>query len=154
MEGVTTALVVFIFAALLYPKAIKNKTQFYAAFVAVVFIILVFSLDVMIRSPGFQVFGGAVTGLLQLFALIMLFLAAGGMSIGELTEDLRNAYEVVRRGEERKTVIIPLGERPVDHSRTGDIPAEKVEQPSPAPAREPEQAIGTILPLEGERDKQ
>jgi hypothetical protein len=130
LGGVTTALVLFIFAALLHPKAIKNKAQFYAGFGAVLVILLVYSVDVMIRRPGFQVFGGALTGLLQLFALVMFFMSAGGMSVGELGEELRGAYEVIRRGENEKTVIVPL---------TGEVP-------------KPREARGTaIAPVEGER---
>jgi len=129
MDGVTTAIVVFIFACLLYPTAVKNRTQFYAAFVAVVLILLLFTLDVMIRSPGFQVFAGAVTGLLQLFALLMLFMSAGGLSVGELADELRNAYEVVRRGEDQKTVIVPL---------TGEIPKPRVPRSEPTETIEPD----------------
>ncbi len=113
LGGVTTALVLFALACLLYPAAIKNRAQFYAGFVAVLVMVFLFSLDVMIRQPGFQVFSGAVTGLLQLFALVMFFMSAGGMSVGELADDLKHAYEVVRRGEEAKTVIIPLGSQKV-----------------------------------------
>jgi hypothetical protein len=108
MGGVTTALVLFIFACLLYPPAIKNKAQFYAGFVGVLLILLIYSVDVMIRSAGFQVFGGALTGLLQLFSLLMFFMAAGGMSVGELGEEMKGAFEVIRRGETEKTVIVPL----------------------------------------------
>jgi hypothetical protein len=118
MGGVTTALVLFIFAALLYPKTIKNRTQFYAGFACVLLILLLNSLDVMIRTSGFQVFSGAVTGLLQLFALIMFFMSAGGMSAGELAEEFKRSYEVIRRGEEGKTVIVPL---------TGELPKPRAE---------------------------
>ena len=61
MAGVTTALTLFIFACLVFPTTIKNRTQFYAGFFCVVLILLLYSLDVMIRQPGFQVFAGAVT---------------------------------------------------------------------------------------------
>jgi hypothetical protein len=121
MSGVTTALVLFIFAALLYPNVIKNRTQFYAGFACVLLILLLFSLDVMIRQPGFQVMTGAVTGLLQLFALIMFFMSAGGMSAGELAGEFKRSYEVIRRGEEEKTLIVPLtGEVPRKQAAPGD----------------------------------
>ncbi|HEX8525187.1 MAG TPA: hypothetical protein VF669_23250 [Tepidisphaeraceae bacterium] len=124
MGGVTTALVLFIFAALLYPSAIKNRTQFYAGFTGVVLILLLYSLDVMIRTTGFQVFSGAITGLLQVFALLMFFMSAGGVSAGELADEMKRAYEVIRRGEDEKTVIVPLtGEMP--KPRNVDVPATR-----------------------------
>lgn len=151
MSGVTTALVLFVLGCLLYPSAIRNRTQFYAGFVAVLLIVLLFSLDVMIRQPGFQVFCGAVTGLLQLFALLMFFLSAGGMSVGELAGDLKRAYEVVRRGEEEKTIIIPLsGQKP--RAAGSDSPAsatradDEILPRDAAPPKPPE--TGGSIPLE------
>ena len=34
MEGVTTAIVLFVFACVILPSLVKNRTQFYAAFFA------------------------------------------------------------------------------------------------------------------------
>jgi hypothetical protein len=113
MEGVTTALVAFIFVCVVYPKLVKNKTQFYAALAFVLIIILLYSLNTMIGSAGFQVFAGAAMGLLQVGAILLLFLSAGGLTLRELGSDMARAYEVIRRGEEEKTVIVPLsGEMP------------------------------------------
>jgi hypothetical protein len=109
LEGVTTALVLFIFVCVLYPSLVKNKTQFYAAFFAVLLMILLYSLDVMIRSSGFHIFAGAVTGLLQIAALVLLVTSAGGLSVKQLAGELGRAYEVIRRGESEKTVIGPFG---------------------------------------------
>src|SRR4051812_28445998 len=109
MEGVTTALVAFIFVCVIYPRLVKNKTQFYAALAFVILIILLHSLSVMIGTVGFQVFAGAATGLLQVGAILLLFLSAGGITLKELSSDMARAYEVIRRGEEEKTVIIPIG---------------------------------------------
>jgi hypothetical protein len=145
MGGITTALVVFIFACLLYPKTIKNRTQFYAGFACVLLILLLNSLDVMIRQAGFQVFSGAVTGLLQLFGLIMFFLSAGGMSAGELADELKRSYEVMRRGDDTKTVIVPLtGEMP--RRRDDQVPGGRVE----LTAAEAERVERGSLPLEDE----
>ena len=120
MEGVTTAIVAFIFVCVIYPNLVKNKTQFYAAFVCVLAIILLHSLNTMIGSTGFQVFAGAMTGLLQVAALVLLFTSAGGLTVKELAGELGRAYEVIRRGEEEKTVIIPLsGEMPKPRQRPG-----------------------------------
>jgi hypothetical protein len=113
MEGVTTAIVAFIFACVVWPHLVKNKTQFYGAFAAVLFIILLHSLNTMIGAVGFQVFAGALTGILQVCAIVLLFLAAGGITLRELGAEMGRAYEVIRRGENEKTVIVPLtGEMP------------------------------------------
>jgi hypothetical protein len=142
MEGVTTVLAAFVFVCVCYPQLVKNRTQFYAAFTAVAVIILLFSLSVMLKdSPGFQVFAGAMTGLLQLAAFVMLFLSAGGITVKELAGDLSRAYEVIRRGEEQKEVIVPLtGEMPKPRQQPGEMrpptdtspPAEKIDLPPQA----------------------
>ena len=112
-EGVTTAIVVFVFACVIMPHLVKNKTQFYAAFTMVMLVILLHSLSMMIGKAGFQVFAGATSGLLQIGAIVLLFLACGGVTVKQLGGDLARAYEVIRRGEEEKTIIVPLtGEQP------------------------------------------
>jgi hypothetical protein len=119
LNGVTTAIVLFIFACVAWPALVKNRTQFYAAFVSVLVIILLFSLALMLKdSAGFQVMVGFLVGLLQIFAIVMLFLSAGGLTFKEMTGEMARAYEVIRRGEETKTVIIPL---------TGAVPKPKEE---------------------------
>lgn len=105
-DGVTTVIVAFIFAGLIWPHLIKNRTQYYAGLVAVLVVILLHSLSLMIGATAFQLFSGAMIGLLQILAIIMLFLSAGGMTLKDLTNNLGDAYEVVRRGEEEKEVII------------------------------------------------
>ena len=113
LEGVTTAIVAFIFACVIFPHLVKNKTQFYGAFACVLFIIFLHSLNMMIGAVGFQVFAGALTGILQVCAIVLLFLAAGGITLRELGAEMGRAYEVIRRGENEKTVIVPLsGEVP------------------------------------------
>ena len=111
MEGVTTAIVAFIFVCVIYPALVKHKTQFYGAFVSVLLIILLHSLNMMFgtKSAGFQVFAGSVTGLLQIVAIVMLFMGCGGVGVKQLAGEMARAYEVMRRGEEEKTVIIPIG---------------------------------------------
>lgn len=147
MEGVTTAIVAFIFVCVVYPKLVKNRPQFYGAFAAVLIIILLHSLNVMLGTAGFGVFAGAITGLLQFGAIILLFLSAGGISMRELTDDMVKAYEVIRRGEEEKTVIIPIGsEQPKPREQPpGPIPvdvppAQNIDLPPEAgwPTKKPE----------------
>ena len=133
MEGVTTALVAFIFVCVIYPRLVKNKPQFYGALAAVVLIILLYSLSVMLRdSAGFQVFSGAATGLLQAGAILLLFLSAGGITLKELSGDMARAYEVIRRGEEQKTVIVPLsGEQPKPRQPAETIPPQRTPEATP-----------------------
>lgn len=134
-EGVTTAIVAFCFVCVIFPHIVKNKTQFYAGFTAVLLVILVHSLAIMLyTSPGFRVFAGAAVGLLQIAAIITLFLAAGGITLKQLGGDMARAYEVIRRGEEEKTVIIPIHGNmpnkpekppvPLHDPHDGDEPAE------------------------------
>ena len=114
MEGVTTAIVAFVFFCVVRPELVKNKTQFYGAFAAVLIIIALHALNLMLRdSAGFQVFTGVMVGLLQIGAIVLLFSSCGGVSIRQLADEMSKAYEVIRRGEEEKTVIVPLtGEMP------------------------------------------
>jgi hypothetical protein len=127
MEGVTTAIVAFIFACVIFPHLVKNKTQFYGAFAAVVLIILLHSLNTMIGRVGFQVFAGALTGILQVCAIVLLFLAAGGLTLRELGAEMGRAYEVIRRGEDVKTVIVPL---------TGEMPKPRADRAAAASVRD------------------
>src|SRR5687767_1834367 len=132
MEGVTTAIVAFIFVCVVYPTIVKNKTQFYAAFGALLIIILLHSLNIMFgrESAGFQVFSGAVTGLLQLAAILLLFMSCGGVSLREIGAEMGRVYEVIRRGEEEKTVIVPLhGEMPKPRQQPGPLAAPQSTEP-------------------------
>ncbi len=120
-DGVTTAIVVFCFVCVVFPQIVKNKTQFYAGFSSVLLVILIHSLAVMLyTSPGFRIFVGAATCLLQIIAIITLFLSAGGITLKQLGGDMARAYEVIRRGEEEKSVIIPI---------TGDMPNKPATRP-------------------------
>ncbi len=108
-EGVTTAIVAFCFVCVIFPHIVKNKTQFYAGFTAVLLVILIHSLAIMLyTSPGFRVFAGAAVCLLQIVAIITLFLSAGGITLKQLSGDMARAYEVIRRGEDEKTIIVPI----------------------------------------------
>src|SRR5215218_1111825 len=103
LEGVTTAIVAFIFVCVIYPQLVKNRTQFYAAFSAVLGIILLHSLGLMLRdSAGFQGFAGFLSGLLQIGAILLLFPSCGGVTLREIAGDMARAYEVIRRGDEEK----------------------------------------------------
>ena len=113
MNGVTTAIVSFVLAALIFPHVIKNKPQYYGAVACVLLIILFGTLSAIIMSPGFTRFATVMTGLLQIGGLFLLILSAGGLTVKDLAGELADTIEVVRRGEQGKEIIVPLrGEMP------------------------------------------
>ncbi|HMB96349.1 MAG TPA: hypothetical protein VKK61_09945 [Tepidisphaeraceae bacterium] len=111
MQGVTTALVSFLFVCIVFPNLVKNRAQYYAAFAAVCLIILLDALAMAIHPTefaGFRVFAYAAVAFLQIAAIVLLFLAAGGITWRELADDMKDAYEVIRRGETDREIVIPL----------------------------------------------
>jgi hypothetical protein len=101
--GVTTAIVLAIFAGVFWPHAIKNKQQFYFAIGAVLLIVLFEALDAMIFSTGFHRFAAVVEAFLQIVGILGIILAASGQNVSEFAAD---TIEVVRRGEEEKEILI------------------------------------------------
>ena len=147
LDGVTTAVVLFLFTCLVIPNFIRNRTQYYAALGAVLGIILFNTLAMMIPFEKFGVFAGVIIGFLQLIAVTMLVMCAGGMNIKSLAGDMGRAYEVIRRGEEEKEVIIPLtGVQPkgkyeeVKPERI-NLDAPEAPPPAPPPPKPPEGQI-------------
>ena len=107
---ISVPVVGFIFVCIIFPKVVKNKPQFYMGF-AVLLIILI--LGILIEFNPEVRFFRALRGVLWIVDFIVLVLATGGLSLHELGGELKGAYEVMRRGEETKTVIVPLtGEQP------------------------------------------
>jgi hypothetical protein len=112
MEGVTTAIVAFIFVCIVYPRLVKVRPQFYGAFGAILFVILLQSIAQMLGDKA-MIAALAVTGLLQIAAILLLFMSCGGLTVKDLTSDIGKTIEVVRRGGEKETIIVPLrGEQP------------------------------------------
>lgn len=154
MEGVTTAIVAFIFVCILYPRLVRNHPQFYTAFGLIVVMLFFTSIARMINSEKFWTFVGGLNGLLQVCALVLLVLATGGLSLRELTGEFRNAFEVIRRGESEKEIIVPLtGEMPKPRKRDVEpepSAAAAVDVPPPPPpaaaARRPDDQ--STIPLE------
>lgn len=113
MQGVTTAIVAFIFFCVIFPERVKNRPQFYASLGLIAIIILLDALSMIVPSAGFRGFAYLSIAVLQVGAILILFMAAGGLSWKELKGEMGNAYEVIRRGEEEKEIIIPLtGQQP------------------------------------------
>jgi hypothetical protein len=112
MEGVTTAIVAFILACVIFPRVVKNKPQYYGALACVLLVILFGALNMMVGAVGFTRFVYVMTALLQIGAILLLILSAGGLSMRDLAGELADTIEVVRRGGE-KEIIVPLrGEKP------------------------------------------
>jgi hypothetical protein len=112
MHGVTTALVSFLFVCVVFPNLVKNKAQYYASLVIVCCIIVLDAIGWSVASGERPTRWPAVIyglcALLQVAAIVLLFLAAGGITWRELASDMKDAYEVLRRGEEKGEIIIPL----------------------------------------------
>ena len=112
MEGVTTAIVAFVLACVIFPRVIKNKPQYYGAVACVVLMILFGALRMMILSASFLVFASLMIAILQIGAILLLILSAGGLTVKDLAGELADTIEVVRRGGD-KEIIVPLrGEQP------------------------------------------
>ncbi len=109
MQGVTTAIVAFIFVCLVIPSLIKNKSQYYVAFLAVVAVIFLDAVAHMFpeSAPSFKAVCYVLAAFIQIVAVVMLFLATGGLTFRALSGDM---IEVLRRGEEQKEVNIPLSD--------------------------------------------
>src|SRR5438270_14022256 len=120
MQGVTTAIVAFIFVCVIYPHLVKNRSQFYAALGLVLLVILLDAIAHMTAGVGATEGAGPIprlmyvlSGFLQMGAILLLVLAAGGLTVKQLAGEVSETIEVIRRGDDRKTVIVPLrGEVP------------------------------------------
>ena len=134
MEGVTTAIVLFVFVCILFPRLIDNRPQYYVAFVCLLGIIV---LDAVARLLGGSADARAVLylgiALLQVVAIVLLFLAAGGLTVRGLTKEMAGAFEVVRRGEKTRG-----GDHPHRRAEVGrGAPACRRHRGRAAGAREP-----------------
>ena len=123
MEGVTTAIVAFILACLVFPKVVKNKPQYYAA-VGIILVVILFSAlaGMTSQTSGFRKFVLLLTAVLQMGAIFLLILSAGGLTVKDLAGDLADTFEVIRRGGEDKEIIIP---------RTGETPRPRRRDAAP-----------------------
>src|SRR5688572_12415550 len=122
MQGVTTALVAFIFFCVIFPERIKNRPQFYAAFALICVIILLDAVGYILGGSSFRVFAYFATAVLQVGTICLLFLAAGGITWRDLGGELSHAFEVIRRGSDEKEVIVPLrGEVPKKKDAYADV---------------------------------
>lgn len=115
MEGVTTAIVGFIFVCLVYPRLVKHKPQFYSAVGLLLLIILFDAISHFAASRVMYM----LTALLQIVTILVLVLCVGGLTVRDLAGEVANTVEVIRRGE-TKPVLVPL---------RGEQPRQKQEEP-------------------------
>src|SRR5947207_1377254 len=120
----TLPLVSFLFVCLIFPKIVRNRPQFYISFGLLILILLFNILAQILAGGAFARFLLILNQILLLMTFILLVLCAGGLSLHELTGEVFRSFEVMRRGETEKTVIIPL---------TGQKPRQKEEAESPPP---------------------
>ena len=109
LDGVTTVLTAFLFVCLALPSLVRNRPQYYAAMGCLLGVILCHTVSLVFDASSSVVNALAVaTGVLQLTAFLLLVLSVGGLTVKQLAGDMARAYEVVRRGETEKEVIIPI----------------------------------------------
>ena len=167
MSGVTTAIVAFILACLIFPKVVKNKPQYYASVGLILAVILFDALARIVSATGFTKFVLLLTAVLQIGAIFLLILSAGGLTVKDLAGDLADSFEVIRRGGEEKEIIIPRkGEGPkprklkddygdeerreridLDAELRASHPAPPVAPPPPAQPRKPAEGDDRSIPL-------
>jgi hypothetical protein len=143
----TTPLIGFLFVCLIFPKIVRNRPQFYISFGLLVLILVLNVVARIFPNEKFVYFLSVVVEVLRLVVFILLVLCAGGLSLHELTGEVFRSFEVMRRGETEKTVIIPIGgqkPRPRDDDYDDQPPRrEEINTPQPPPP-EP----GSTIPLE------
>ncbi len=120
----TLPLISFLFVCLIFPKIVRNRPQFYIAFGLLILILLFNILAQIFSTTAFARFLLILNQILLLMTFILLVLCVGGLSLHELTGEVFRSFEVMRRGDTEKTVIIPL---------TGQKPRQKEEAESPPP---------------------
>jgi len=130
MQGVITAIVAFIFVCIVFPSLVKNRPQFYAALFLVLLAIF-FDAVAGIFKPdsGFRTFVSVADAFLVIGAILLLVLCAGGLAMRDLAADIGKTIEVVRRGGEKETIIVPLGEKPLSEDEKVYVPRKR----NPAP---------------------
>jgi hypothetical protein len=132
----TTPLIAFLFVCLIFPKIVRNRPQFYISFAILVLILLLNIVARMFHDhEGFVYFLSVIVEVLRLIVFILLVLCAGGLSLHELTGEVFRSFEVMRRGETEKTVIIPLhGQKPKTREPEEEPPPrQSIDAPTPPP---------------------
>jgi hypothetical protein len=130
----TTPLIAFLFVCLIFPKIVRNRPQFYISFGLLVLILLLNIVGRMFPNDKFLYFLSVIIDALRLVVFVLLVLCAGGLSLHELTGEVFRSFEVMRRGETEKTVIIPLtGQKPKAREEPDEPVRQSIDTPTPQP---------------------
>src|SRR3954471_11817287 len=145
----TTPLIAFLFVCLIFPKIVRNRPQFYISFGLLVLILLLNIVGKVFPGEKFNYFLLVISDVLRLVVFILLVLCAGGLSLHELTGEVFRSFEVMRRGETEKTVIIPLsGQKPRVREEPEEPVPESIDTPTPPP-----EGSGGAIPVEEPRNE-
>src|SRR5258706_5879813 len=145
----TTPLIGFLFVCLIFPKLVRNRPQFYLSFGLLVLILVLNIVARMFPGDKFVYFLSVIIEVLRLVVFILLVLCAGGLSLHELTGEVFRSFEVMRRGDTEKTVIIPLhGQKPRQREEPEEPSRQTIDTPAPPP---PES--GSSIPIEEPRNE-
>lgn len=109
-SGVTTALVLVVLAGLVWPQIIRQRLWFYATTLCVLLIILFSGLAGGIASVSFARVSVIIIMVLQMAGIVLMFLAAGGFSIGGLMRDV--SATVAPPSSSADTTAPPSGTQP------------------------------------------
>jgi len=120
MDGVITAIVAFIFVCIIFPSIVKHRAQFWFALLLV---LIAFVFDNIARvttaENSFRTFAAILNTFCVVGSILLLILSAGGLTLRDLTSDIGKTIEVVRRGGEKETIIVPMtGEQPRVREKT------------------------------------
>jgi hypothetical protein len=130
MQGVITAIVAFLFVCIVFPSLVKNRPQYYAALFLVLLAIFLDAIAGIFKpESGFRTFVSVTNAMLIIGAILLLILCAGGLAVRDLAADIGKTIEVVRRGGEKETIIVPLGEKPLSEDEKVYVPRKR----NPAP---------------------
>ena len=116
MDGVTFALILFAFVCVLFPRLIGNRGQYFAGFALTLLVILFTPIVALVGGTAAR-WLYVLLAIAQVAAVLLLWMSAGGLTIGGLTKDMMGAFEVIRRGQTEKEVIIPIGPDQKDRKR-------------------------------------
>lgn len=125
MEGVITAIVAFIFTCIVFPSLVKNRPQYYGALALILLAIFLDALSVTLDKGAFRGFVTIADAIIVIVSIGLLMLATGGLSARDLAADIGKTIEVVRRGGEKETIIVPMSERPLTEDEKVYVPRKR-----------------------------
>lgn len=125
MEGVITAIVAFIFTCIVFPSLVKNRPQYYGALGLILLAIFLDALSVTLDKGTFRGFVTIADAIIIIVSIGLLMLATGGLSARDLAADIGKTIEVVRRGGEKETIIVPMSEKPLSEDEKVYVPRKR-----------------------------